>query len=112
MIAEVKGPAQAKLGRATRQSIKAEKRFSEKVNYAGNLVPAHLRPPGKPNPMQILHELASDALHAKSDEECVEIFDACRKTFEYVFTKMRIETEDAKTFVKELTSLTEKKTKK
>jgi hypothetical protein len=88
-----------------------EKRFAVKVDYAGTLLPSSLRPTGKPNPMSILHELASDGLHAKSDEECVDIFDACRRTFEYVFGKLRIETEDAKNFVKEMANLTEKRTK-
>lgn len=96
---------------AHHEEMMKEKRFSTKVDYAGELLPASLRPSGKPNPMAVLHELASDGLHAKSDEECVEIFDACRRTFEYVFGKLRIETEDAKNFVSEMAALTEKKTK-
>ena len=88
-----------------------EKRFSSKVDYAGDLLPESLRPKGKPNPMAILHELASEGIHAKSDEECVDIFDACRQTFEYVFGKLRIETEDAKKFVNGMAALTEKKAK-
>lgn len=88
-----------------------EKRFAVKVDYAGSLLPLSLRPAGKPNPMAILHELASDGLHAKSDEECVDIFDVCRRTFEYVFGKLRIETEEAKTFVKEMAVLAEKRAK-
>jgi len=70
---------------ARHMAVKAEKRFAVKVEYAGDLLPAYLRPPGKPNPIQILHELASDGIHARSDEECVDIFDSCRKTFEFVF---------------------------
>jgi len=96
---------------ARHEEMKREKRFSLKVDYAGELLPAGLRPPGKPNPMAILHDLASDGLHAKSDEECVDIFDACRRTFEYVFGKLRIETEDAKNFIREMTGLAEKKSK-
>jgi hypothetical protein len=61
--------------------------------------------------MAILHELASDGLHAKSDEECVEIFDKCRITFEYVFSKLRLETEDAKKYVQSLVDLTEERTR-
>lgn len=91
--------------------MRKEKRFSVKVDYAGELLPRNLHPEGKPNPMAVLHELASEALHTKSDEECVDIFDACRKTFEYVFGKMRIETEDAKSFVKGVTQLAEKRAK-
>jgi len=61
--------------------------------------------------MAVLHELASDGLHSKSDEECVDIFDACRQTFEYVFGKMRIETEEAKAFVEGMAKLAAKRTK-
>lgn len=93
------------------RETKEDRRFSVKVDYAGDLLPASLRPSGKPNPMAVLHELASDGLHAKSDEECVDIFDACRRTFEYVFGKLRVETEDAKTFIKEMSALTEKRAK-
>jgi hypothetical protein len=96
---------------ASHDAMKKEKRFSEKIDYAGELLPISLRPPGKPNPMAILHELASDGLHAKSDEQCVDIFDSCRRTFEYVFGKLRIETEDARNFVKEMANLAEKKNK-
>ena len=93
------------------ETMKREKRFSDKIEYAGQLLPASLRPIGKPNPMAILHELASEGLHARTDDECVVIFDSCRKTFEYVFGKLRIETEDAKNFVQEMAGLTEKRTK-
>jgi len=93
------------------EEMKKEKRFAVKIEYAGDLLPANLRPSGKPNPMAILHELASEGLHAKSDEECVDIFDKCRTTFEYVFGKMRIETEDAKNFVKSMAGLAEAKVK-
>lgn len=96
---------------ARHEEIKKEKRFSVKVEYAGDLLPQYLRPTGKPNPMAILHELASDGIHAKSDEECVEIFDKCRATFEYVFGKMRIEAEEAKNFIKAMADLTQERTK-
>lgn len=89
------------------EEMKKEKRFAVKIDYAGDLLPANLRPSGKPNPMAILHDLASEGLHAMSDEECVDIFDKCRTTFEYVFGKMRIETEDARTFVKNMAGLAE-----
>jgi hypothetical protein len=91
------------------EEMRNEKRFSVKVDYAGDLLPKNLRPEGHPNPVAVLHELASEGLHAKSDEECVDIFDECRQTFEYVFGKMRIETEEAKAFVKGMAKLAEKR---
>lgn len=96
---------------ARHKEMKEERRFSVKVDYAGDLLPISLRLAGKPNPVAVLHELASEGLHAKSDEECVDIFDACRRTFEYVFGQLRVETEDAKNFVKEMSTLTQKRSK-
>ncbi len=93
------------------EEMMKEKRFSVRVDYAGDLLPESLRPKGQPNPMAILHELASEGLHIKTDEECVDIFDACRQTFEFVFGKMRIETEEAKNFVKGMAELAEKRAK-
>jgi hypothetical protein len=96
---------------ARHEVVMNERRFSTKVDYAGDLLPKNLRPDGHPNPMAVLHELASEGLHAKSDAECVDIFDECRQTFEYVFGKMRVETEDAITFVKGMTKLADKRAK-
>lgn len=96
---------------ARHEAVMKDKRFSTKVDYAGDLLPQNLRPEGQPNPMAVLHELASDGLHTKSDAECVDIFDECRQTFEYVFGKMRIETEAAVAFVKGMAKLAEKRTK-
>jgi hypothetical protein len=96
---------------ARHEAVMKEKRFSTKADYAGDLLPQSLRPEGQPNPMAVLHELASEGLHTKSDAECVDIFDECRQTFEYVFGKMRIETEDAVSFVKGMAKLAEKRAK-
>jgi hypothetical protein len=96
---------------ARHDEVVKHKRFLTKIDYAGDLLPKSLRPDGHPNPMAVLHELASDGLHSKSDEECVDIFDACRQTFEYVFGKMRIETEEAKAFVEGMAKLGAKRTK-
>lgn len=90
--------------------IKGERRFAVKVDYAGDLLPANLQVEGNPNPIAILHELASAGIHEQSDEECVDVFDACRATFEYVFAKMKIETEEAKAYAKGVAELVRKKT--
>jgi hypothetical protein len=93
------------------EAVKNDRRFSVKVDYAGDLLPGHLRPSGVPNPMGILHELASDGIHARIDEDCVDIFDGCRETFEYVFGRLRIQNEEAKAFAKTLAELAGKKPK-
>jgi hypothetical protein len=96
---------------ARHEEIKKDRRFSVKVDYAGDLLPPNLRPAGHPNPIAVLHELTSEGLHTKSDAECVDIFDECRQTFEYVFGKMRIEAEEALAFVKGIAKLAEKRAK-
>jgi len=84
---------------------KASKRFDEKIDYAAKLLPPHLRPEGKPNPIDVLHGLASDGLHSKSEEECIDIFDKVRKVFEYVFGNLNVQIEEARAFVKSLEGL-------
>jgi hypothetical protein len=85
--------------------------FTVKVEYAEILLPESLRRAGLPNPIGILHALTSDGLHAKTDEECVDIFDRCRKVFEYVFKNMRAEIKDSQDFLSDLSALTKPKAK-
>lgn len=90
--------------------VKESRRFSDKVEYAAKLLPENLRPQGLPNPLGVLHELVSDGLHARSEDECTDIFDKCRFVFEYVFGKLKIEQEEARAFVKNLTELAKPRT--
>jgi len=87
------------------EAVKASRRFDEKIDYAAGLLPDHLRPAGKPNPIDRLHDLASEGLHSKSEEECVDIFDRTKAVFEYVFGNLRVQVDDAKAFLKSLESL-------
>jgi hypothetical protein len=84
--------------------IKTSKRFDEKIVYAAKLMPPNLRPGGQ-NPIDRLHELASEGLHSKSEEECLQIFDRCRLVFEYVFSELRVGLEEAKRFLESLKRL-------
>jgi hypothetical protein len=68
--------------------MKADKRFSAKVNYAADLLPKNVRIDGQ-NPIPVLHSLASQGLHGKSDDECTEIFDQCKLVFEYVIKRLK-----------------------
>lgn len=84
--------------------VKTSKRFDDKIDYAAKLLPLHLRPGGQ-NPIDKLHDLASDGLHSKSEEECVQIFDRGRHVFEYVFSELRVGLEEAKKFLEGLKRL-------
>jgi hypothetical protein len=87
------------------QEVKASFRFDDKIGYAAKLLPPHLRPEGKPNPIDVLHDLTSDGLHSKSEEECIDIFDKVKKVFEYVFGNLNVQIEEARAFVKSLGQL-------
>jgi hypothetical protein len=87
------------------KEVKASYRFDDKIEYAAKLLPPHLRPEHRPNPIDVLHDLTSDGLHSKSEEECVDIFDRVRKVFEYVFGNLNVQIEEARAFVKNLEGL-------
>ena len=90
------------------EQVKAGKPFSDKVDYAAGILPPHLRP-GDHNPIERLHDITSDGVHAKSDEECIEIFDKSRFVFEYTFKKLQVDAAEARTFAEKLAKLTKPK---
>jgi hypothetical protein len=93
------------------EATKTNHRFDDKITYAANLLPSHLRPKGKPNPIDKLHELTSEGLHSKSEDECLEIFDSVKNVFEYVFGKLTVHIDDARQFVKSLEKIAQPKPK-
>ncbi|MGO9403261.1 MAG: hypothetical protein ACLPVW_07300 [Terriglobales bacterium] len=95
----------------TIEAVKGSHRFDDKITYAAKLLPTHLQPKGKPNPIDRLHELASEGLHSKSEDECLAIFDNVRRVFEYVFGKLTVQVDDAREFVKSLEKIAAPKTK-
>lgn len=93
--------AQAELQKI--EEVKKSWRFDDKIGYAANALPKHLKPGGT-NPLDRLHDLASEGMHHKSDDECLDIFDRCRGAFEYVFRQLVVEIEDARAYMADLTS--------
>lgn len=84
------------------EEVKASWRFDAKIGYAAKLLPKHLRPGGV-NPIDRLHDLASDGIHNRTEDECLEIFDLCKTSFEYVFRELDVQIEDAKAYIASLT---------
>ena len=74
--------------RAKLESVRISHRFSEKLDFARDYLPTDLTPTGLPNPIGTLHELISEGLHERSEEDCVEVFDRCKAAFEYVVKKL------------------------
>jgi hypothetical protein len=85
--------------------VKKSRVFDEKVSFAAGLLPAYLRPGGV-NPIDALHGVASEGLHALSEAECIERFDRARAGFEFLFQRLRVEKKQAEEFVKGMKALT------
>jgi hypothetical protein len=93
------------------EEVKKSKRFSDKVTFAAVIIPPTLRPGGQ-NPIDRLHDIASEGLHSRSEDDCIDIFDRSRAVFEYVFRQLRIRKDEAEAFQESLNKLAGKKTPK
>ena len=67
---------------------KTGKVFEKKVEFAGTVLPQHLRPGGA-NPFALLHKLLSDGLHARSEEECCEIVDGIDEAMTMIYVTLK-----------------------
>ena len=72
--------------------------YDQRLRLASEAIPSILKPDGA-NPLAALYELLSEGLHAKPDQECLEIADEIRDVFEYVFARLRVEIEDRDSMV-------------
>lgn len=84
------------------EQVKASWIFDNKISYASKLLPKRLMPGGI-NPIDKLHDLASEGIHHRDEDECLEIFDRCKASFEYVFRELDVQIEDAKAYIASLT---------
>ena len=82
--------------------IKASRGFQDKIAFAESLLPPRLRPDGVAKPFAVLYDLTSDGLHARSEDECIAVFDGCRKVFEYIFAQIHQENLAARQFKADL----------
>jgi hypothetical protein len=69
------------------ETVKARSTFGDKVKFSAVILPPSLRPGGH-NPIDQLHDIASEAIHKLDEDECVEIFDRTRAVFEYLFDEL------------------------
>jgi hypothetical protein len=72
--------------------------FDERLRLASEAIPSTMKPDGA-NPLAAIHGLLSNGLHAKSEQECLEIADEIRDVFECVFARLHAEIEDRETMV-------------
>lgn len=86
------------------QDIKAKGLFKDKIEFASVILPPSLWPGGH-NPIDALHDLASDGTHHFSEEECVQIFDRVRVVFEYLFREIDTRRRSASEYAASLAKL-------
>ncbi len=91
--------------------VKRSRVFDDKITYAAGILPPHLRPGGH-NPIDRLHDIASEGIHSRSDDECIDIFDRIRLVFEYLFIELNVSLSKTKEFASKLNELTAKREKK
>jgi hypothetical protein len=90
------------------EEVKRSWRFDDKITYAAKALPRHLKPQGN-NPLDALHDLASDGIHNRPEDECLEMFDRCKAAFEYVFRELEVQAEDARAYIASLAAVVSKK---
>jgi hypothetical protein len=79
-------------------------KFSEKIKYASVILPPSLRPGGH-NPIDQLHDLASEGVHYSDDEEALLVYDECRPVFEYLFREIDARRRSAAEYAQQLAKL-------
>lgn len=88
--------------------IKTSKVFDDKITFASRIFPPSLRREGQ-NPVDLLHDIASEGIHNKSEDECIELFDISRHVFEYLFRELEVRKADAEQYIGGLKELLAKK---
>ncbi len=69
-------------------AAKVEKTYDKRLQVAAQMIPASLRP-GNVNPLGRLHDLLSDALHAKNEEGALATAGEMRDIIEHVFRNLK-----------------------
>lgn len=89
------------------QEAKTSPRAEDRIEIAYTLLPERLKPGGY-NPLSHIYDVTSDAIHRKSEEECIDAFDKARSAFEYLFVQLRHEKTTREEYVASLKLLEEK----
>ena len=82
--------------------------IQEKIKLVKDLLPEILRPDGM-NPLNLLHSTLSEGLHAKTDEECLEIAGSIRDILVFLVNQILQTKESSKKFTTRMRKLLEKK---
>lgn len=90
---------------------KHEINASDKIALVKDLLPPSLRPGGA-NPLSILHQTLSEGLHAKTDDECLELAGNVRLVLTYLVEQIAISRESNKRFTEGMKKLLGRKAAK
>ncbi len=93
------------------EKTKKTKVAQDKIKLVKDLLPSNLRPDGM-NPLTILHDNLSEGLHAKTDEECLELTANLREILIFLVNQVLRSNEESKKFTSSMRTLLEKKQKK
>jgi hypothetical protein len=88
----------------TKETIVAQ----EKIHIVKDLLPEILRPDGM-NPLNLLHTTLSEGLHAKTDDECLEVAGSIREILIFLVNRIVETKESSKKFTTSMRKLLEKK---
>lgn len=89
--------------------VKEDRRIENKLDVARKLLPPRLK--RGHDPLGDLYDLVSDAIHRRSEEECIDVFDAAKNAFEYLFTELERERITREQYHESLKTLKEKSEK-
>lgn len=84
---------------------------SNKIELVKELLPSSLRPGGI-NPLSTLHSSLSEGLHAKTDEECIELATNIRLVLTYLIEQITFARKSSANFTEGMKKLLEKRSKK
>jgi len=90
----------------TKKTIVAQ----DKIELVKELLPPVLRPDGM-NPLQTLHSVLSEGLHARSDEECLEYSDQCRTILIFLVNQISVSKQSSRSFSESMRKILEKRAK-
>jgi hypothetical protein len=89
------------------EETKKSRVYDKKLELAQKLLPKRLIKGGE-NPIKKVHEVTSEAIHGKAEQECIDIFDSSRVAFEYVFSELEDDRARAEEYAKAIKALKEK----
>ncbi|HEV2646005.1 MAG TPA: hypothetical protein VGU46_06535 [Acidobacteriaceae bacterium] len=105
LLKDEKWEGWAEPDRAEFENAKVTFQYSQKIQYAAEkILPPTVFANGR-NSFSALHDVTSNGLHGKTEEECIVIFDQCNLTFTRTFQMLSEHKREREEFAAELLAL-------